>query len=42
MRILSVFLAIILMLGAVILPTGANDASVAVFVTLAGEDQKNL
>lgn len=37
MRILSVFLAIILMLGAVILPTGANDASVAVFVTLAGE-----
>ena len=37
MRILSFFLALLLLAGAVILPAGANDAPVAVFVTLTGE-----
>lgn len=37
MRILSVFLALLLLFGAVTLPVGANDAPVQVFVTLAGE-----
>ena len=37
MRILSVFLALVLLLGAVTVPVGANDALVSVFVTLTGD-----
>ncbi len=37
MRILSFFLALLLLAGAVILPAGASGAPVSVFVTLTGE-----